>query len=87
MKKIVNILTHSFRESFHSKVIFFLFLFIILMVLCSVFIRAADAEDKARVMQSISFIILGFFGSLLSLLLPVLSLSEEIDTKNAEVVS
>jgi len=81
MKKISALILHSFRESFHSRVVFFLFLFIICMVLCSVFIRAADIEDRVKVMQSVSFIILGFFGSLLSLLLPVISISDEIETK------
>ena len=81
MKKARALITHSFRESYHSRIVFFLFLFIILMVLCSVFIRAVDADDRVKVIQSVSFIILGFFGTFISLLLPVTSLHEEMETR------
>jgi len=86
MKKLFALAGHSFRESLHSRVMFFILFFVFLMFLATLFIRAADDEDRVKVLQSVSFIVLGFFGSLLSLLLPVISLTEEMETKKLYTV-
>ncbi|MFH1708989.1 MAG: hypothetical protein ABIF71_13875 [Planctomycetota bacterium] len=81
MKAFAALAVHAFREALHSRVGFILPVYLGLMTVGYIFLGAADAADRVRVLESMAFIAMSFFGSLLALLMPVLSLSEEIETR------
>jgi hypothetical protein len=81
MRAFSALAVHAFREAVHSRVGFVLVVFLGLMAIGYAFLGAADAADRVRVLESMAFIAMSFFGSLLALLMPVLSLSDEIETR------
>ncbi len=81
MKKICSLSLHSFRESIHSRALIFTLFYFVFMGLAYFFLRGVDAADRVRTIQSVSFLVISLFGTLLSSVLPILSLHEEIETK------
>ena len=86
MLKTLAVAKHVFRESLRKKILFVLGLFLLILLVSSLFLEAVSPGDRVKLVLRVSFGSLAFFGVMMAIFLSATSLPEEIEGKLIQVV-
>ena len=86
MLKTLAVAKHVFRESLRKKILFILGLFLLILLVSSLFLEAVSPEDRVKLVLRVSFGSLAFFGVMAAIFLSATSLPGEVEGKLIQVV-
>lgn len=86
MLKTLAVAKHVFRESLRKKILFILGLFLLILLVSSLFLEGISPEDRIKLVLRVSFGSLAFFGVMMAIFLAATSLPGEVEGKLIQVV-
>ncbi len=82
MQQITAIARQTFREAIRNRILFVFIILSVITICCSAFMPVAgDGRDKIKIVESLCFRSITFFGTLAAILLSASSIPTDIDNK------
>lgn len=81
MQQILVIAKQTFKEAVRNKILFIFITLGVVTICCSVFMPVVDGREKIKIVESMCFRSITFFGTLAAILLSASSIPTDIDNK------